>query len=321
MTSSNHSEDECLSLNDYTQPQPFRLYKRELPTVTEQIPGDGIDNDGDGLVDEEYCGFLWQDYNISDIDLDGSINEDCKGCNEGEELSPLFVCKDCDYAICGEGTKLNSAKENCEPCSIGFYKNVSANDTSLNITDRFECKKCPRNLTTYSTESIEISDCIEHCETGHYLSNNTCLPCEIGTYKNTSSRDVTLDEMLRWNCSTCKRTYTTISKESETCITDCMCACNMVHVQKNYTSSELSKIIEKMKKELMVNKEQLSSTLRKKISVKDNRPSSQSIGSFGVVIIVFVFSLLLAADVMILKKHISLLVRTLVDFAKRFCRK
>lgn len=94
----------------------------------------------------------------------------------------------------------------------------------------------------------------------------------------------------------------------------------MVHVQKNYTSSELSKIIEKMKKELIVNKEQLSSTLRKKISVMDNRPSSRSIGSFGVVIIVFVFSLLLAADVMILKNHISMLVRTLVDFAKRFAR-
>ncbi|XP_065921131.1 uncharacterized protein [Magallana gigas] len=410
MTSSNHSEDECLSLSDYTQPQPFRLYRRELPTVTEQIPGDGIDNDGDGLVDEEYCGFLWQDYNISDIDLDGSINEDCKGCKEGEELSPLFVCKDCDYGkfrekaskidfcqscpqnqttfytrsnssedcipICGEGTKLNSAKETCEPCSIGFYKNVSANNTSLNKTDRFECKKCQGNLTTYSTKSTEISDCIEHCETGHYLSNNTCLPCEIGTYKNTSSHDVTLDKMLRWNCSACEGIYTTISKNSTTCIkkckkgsqfnfssrkcescpvgfyknitgihinctqcpdnyttrapgkksqkdckiADCTCPCNMVHVQKNYTSSELSKIIEKMKKELIVNKEQLSSTLRKKISVKDNRPSSQSIGSFGVVIIVFVFSLLLAADVMILKNHISMLVRTLVDFAKRFAR-
>lgn len=94
----------------------------------------------------------------------------------------------------------------------------------------------------------------------------------------------------------------------------------MVHVQRNYTSSELSKVIEKMKKELIVNKEQLSSTLRKKISVKDNRPSSQSIGSFGVVIIVFVFALLLAADVMILKNHISMLVRTLVDFAKRCSR-
>lgn len=33
MTSSNHSEDECLSLSDYTQPQPFRLYRRELVSL------------------------------------------------------------------------------------------------------------------------------------------------------------------------------------------------------------------------------------------------------------------------------------------------
>uniref|UniRef100_K1RHK1 Sushi, von Willebrand factor type A, EGF and pentraxin domain-containing protein 1 n=1 Tax=Magallana gigas TaxID=29159 RepID=K1RHK1_MAGGI len=354
MTSSNHSEDECLSLSDYTQPQPFRLYRRELPTVTEQIPGDGIDNDGDGLVDEEYCGFLWQEYNITDIDLDGSMNEDCKGCKEGEELSLLFVCKDCDFGkfrekeskidfcqicpenhttfntrsnsskdcvpICEEGTELNSTKETCKPCSIGFYKDVSANDVSVNKTDRFECKRCPGNLTTYSIKSTDISDCIGHCESGHYLYNNTCLPCEIGKYKNTSSRDISLDEMSRWHCLACEGQFTTISNGSKTCITDCTCPCNMVHVQRNYTSSELSKVIEKMKKELIVNKEQLSSTLRKKISVKDNRPSSQSIGSFGVVIIVFVFALLLAADVMILKNHISMLVRTLVDFAKRCSR-
>ncbi|XP_052690038.1 uncharacterized protein LOC128168021 [Crassostrea angulata] len=408
--SSNHSEDECLSLSDYTQPQPFRLYRRELPTVTEQIPGDGIDNDGDGLVDEEYCGFLWEEYNITDIDLDGSMNEDCKGCKEGEELSLLFVCKDCDFGkfrekeskidfcqicpenhttfntrsnsskdcvpICEEGTELNSTKETCEPCSIGFYKDVSANDVSVNKTDRFECKRCPGNLTTYSIKSTDISDCIGHCESGHYLYNKTCLPCEIGKYKNTSSRDISLDEMLRWHCLACEGQSTTISNGSKTCImpcregsqfnfsshqcepcpvgfyknitgihinctqcpndyttrapgkksqndckkADCTCPCNMVHVQRNYTSSELSKVIEKMKKELIVNKEQLSSTLRKKISVKDNRPSSQSIGSFGVVIIVFVFALLLAADVMILKNHISMLVRTLVDFAKRCSR-
>lgn len=139
----------------------------------------------------------------------------------------------------------------------------------------------------------------------------------MGFYKNIRG--------IHINCTQCPDNYTTRApgkKSQKDCkIADCTCPCNMVHVQKNYTSSELSKIIEKMKKELIVNKEQLSSTLRKKISVMDNRPSSQSIGSFGVVIIVFVFSLLLAADVMILKKHISLLVRTLVDFAKRFCRK
>lgn len=33
MTSSNHSEDECLSLSDNTQPQPFRLYRRELVSL------------------------------------------------------------------------------------------------------------------------------------------------------------------------------------------------------------------------------------------------------------------------------------------------
>lgn len=66
-------------------------------------------------------------------------------------------------AICEEGTELNSMKETCEPCSIGFYKEVSANDTSLNKTDRFECKNCPGNLTTYSTKSTDISDCIGMC--------------------------------------------------------------------------------------------------------------------------------------------------------------
>lgn len=66
-------------------------------------------------------------------------------------------------AICEEGTELNSMKETCEPCSIGFYKDVSANDVSVNKTDRFECKRCPGNLTTYSIKSTDISDCIGTC--------------------------------------------------------------------------------------------------------------------------------------------------------------
>lgn len=66
-------------------------------------------------------------------------------------------------AICEEGTELNSTKETCEPCSIGFYKDVSANDVSVNKTDRFECKRCPGNLTTYSIKSTDISDCIGTC--------------------------------------------------------------------------------------------------------------------------------------------------------------
>lgn len=33
-------------------------------STSNQIPGDNIDNDQDGLIDEEYCGSLW----------DGNIN-------------------------------------------------------------------------------------------------------------------------------------------------------------------------------------------------------------------------------------------------------
>lgn len=79
---------------------------------------------------------------------------------------------------------------------------------------------------------------LEHCEPGYYLSNNTCLPCEIGTYKNTSSHDVTLDKMLRWNCSACEGIYTTISKNSTTCISKLdiiidFCFQNLLHICRN----------------------------------------------------------------------------------------
>ena len=60
---------------------------------------------------------------------------------------------------------------------------------------------------------------LEHCGFGQYLSvNNGCLPCEVGTYKNTTSEDVSLDINLRWNCSACKAGQTTIAEKSQTCI-------------------------------------------------------------------------------------------------------
>lgn len=35
------------------------MFFLQQKTVSQQVPGDGLDNDQDGLVDEEYCGFLW----------------------------------------------------------------------------------------------------------------------------------------------------------------------------------------------------------------------------------------------------------------------
>lgn len=60
--------------------------------MTEQIPGDGIDNDGDGLVDEEYCGFLWQGKTYSwnyDIFSRSASN---KPHNTDVEIEPAVIC-------------------------------------------------------------------------------------------------------------------------------------------------------------------------------------------------------------------------------------
>lgn len=89
----------------------------------------------------------------------------------------------------------------------------------------------------------------------------------------------------------------------------CMCSCNMVHTPKNFTDEELTKNIEEMKKKLSVNKEQLSSSIRKKISVKDDRPSAKAVGSVGVVILAVCFGLLIALDYVTLTRHILGLLR------------
>jgi hypothetical protein len=63
--------------------------------------------------------------------------------------------------------------------------------------------------------------------------------------------------------------------------------------------------MEDMKKELKVDKKDLSSNVRNKISARDDRPSAQSLGALGIVIITLVFAALIACDVMTLKRHIS----------------
>ena len=86
---------------------------------------------------------------------------------------------------------------------------------------------------------------------------------------------------------------------------NCVCPCDKVHEVKNYTSEELSKLIEELKKELTVNKAVLSATIRKKISVMDYRPSAKSIGSVGAVLITLIFVLLIGFDIPLLKEHLT----------------
>ena len=56
--------------------------------------------------------------------------------------------------------EFNNFTRNCENCSVGFYKNVSGNETDQSVKDRFWCKRCPANRTTFTGGSTNLSDCI-----------------------------------------------------------------------------------------------------------------------------------------------------------------
>ena len=85
---------------------------------------------------------------------------------------------------------------------------------------------------------------------------------------------------------------------------NCMCPCSRVNTPKNLTDEEIAEAIKIIKKKLLVNIKNLSSTRRKKISVMDNRPSSQSIGAFGALVIASIVVVFFAFDFSILVGHI-----------------
>lgn len=68
----------------------------------------------------------------------------------------LWFC----LAHCVEGMELNNDTMLCEPCQIGFYKNVSANDSMFDINERFWCLPCPDGLTTYDFRTVHNYECI-----------------------------------------------------------------------------------------------------------------------------------------------------------------
>lgn len=77
-----------------------------------------------------------------------------------------------------------------------------------------------------------------------------------------------------------------------------MCPCGMVHVPKytDVNDEKLTQEIEQMQKELAVLKNQTSTALRKKISVKDFRPSANASGAVWVVVLIVIAGCIIVPD-------------------------
>ncbi|XP_052061886.1 uncharacterized protein LOC127701951 [Mytilus californianus] len=76
----------------------------------------------------------------------------------------------------------------------------------------------------------------------------------------------------------------------------CRCFCKTVEVNSTISAAEKAEIAANISKELSVNVETLSSTIRSKTSAKDDRPSSTGIGYVGVILLVTVFGGIIILD-------------------------
>ncbi|XP_063442750.1 uncharacterized protein LOC134723046 [Mytilus trossulus] len=104
----------------------------------------------------------------------------------------------------------------------------------------------------------------------------------------TTTSDVTTENI---------RPVTTAHNMEVTTDQSCRCICKSENVNTTISVEEKAEIAANISKELSVNKETLSSTIRSKTSAKDDRPSSASIGYIGVILLVTVFGGLIILDI------------------------
>lgn len=127
--------------------------------------------------------------------------------------------------------------------------------------------------TVFDTNTVTLQNTLSTSTTG--LGQTTLSDDETSKAKETTPNEILTPSSM-----------STIMNNS---LEQCACLC------RNSTMS-LEETIEKRKKELQVNVDELSSSKRKLISVEDPRPSAQAIGLVGVGILVLVGCLILLPD-------------------------
>lgn len=79
---------------------------------------------------------------------------------------------------------------------------------------------------------------------------------------------------------------------------ECKCPCDRVRPVQNLTDAELQAKIDQIKQELVLNTRTLSSSIRKRTSAKDERPSATGVGVvLGVGIVTFLVLAVIVPDI------------------------
>ncbi|XP_022298408.2 uncharacterized protein LOC111107483 [Crassostrea virginica] len=225
-------------------------------------------------------------------------------CNEGfkmESGSSVLVCGSDES---WNGLPLNCSAIECEIVNISNAQILTANLTTMmpfESTIEYECysgfilssgdykNTCSgtgnwTNLPTCSlpfcpNEEINSTVYIVNRMDGYWTADNMSLACNNGYRHGGGALNRTCEANGTW------------SSPLPIC-TQCKCPCDRVHPVQNPTIAELNEKIEQMKKELLLNTRTLSSSVRKRTSAKDDRPSATGV---GVVLGIGIFTLLFAA--------------------------
>ncbi|XP_069131637.1 uncharacterized protein [Argopecten irradians] len=126
--------------------------------------------------------------------------------------------------------------------------------------------------------------------------------------QSTATEPVTTDQLMSsmesstvsYDQMSTSRTSTMVSGQTNVSRSTCFCRCTNFS---NMTREELLRRKEALRRELGVNVTQLSSYIRKFISVPDNRPSAAGVGAVGVMILALVICTIMILDLTTLRKR------------------
>ncbi|XP_062595690.1 uncharacterized protein LOC134257054 [Saccostrea cucullata] len=162
--------------------------------------------------------------------------------------------------------------------SSGGYNNTCLLSGAWSNLPVCTAPACPK-------ESINSSVYVINHLDGYNISDNMSLSCNTGYRHGGGDLNRTCQGSGVWSAPLpqCNR---------------CKCPCDRVHPVQNLTTEELNNKIEELKKELVVNARTLSSSIRKRTSASDERPSATGVGVIlGVGILTFLCAIIFIPDI------------------------
>ncbi|XP_048744128.2 uncharacterized protein LOC125657529 [Ostrea edulis] len=206
-----------------------------------------------------------------------------------------------DNTICPHST-INQSTPNCSQDETSRVKdlckdNVDKDKCTLNVNNEVfspdPCKNIFKHLTVVfqcdyeTTTPVDCTTTQQHTSADLFTTTTTIVP---SSEEPPTTTGLIITDFVPSSEEPPTTTGMTLISNSQTTNPSCMCPCRFVTTSNATPSSPIIKDV------LKVNKGQLSSFIRKKISVYEDRPTAKGIGFVAISFLIFVASLVIVPD-------------------------